>query len=72
MDHNTFYLVMARNLETGVRLKTQDLTGGRFTWAQRDLAQARADQLAEELTARTRQEWQGYLITYTPRARLKG
>ena len=39
-----YFLVMARNTETGVRLKTQDLTGNRFTWSQRELAQARADQ----------------------------
>jgi predicted extracellular nuclease len=64
-----YFLVMARNTETGVKLRTQDLTGNRFTWSQRELAQARADQLAEQLTARTRETWEGYLVEYTPTVR---
>lgn len=61
---------MARNTRTGQTVKTQDLTGDRFTMQQRRLAESMADQLADRMTARTGDPWQGFLETYTPRQRL--
>lgn len=58
---------MARNTRTGQTVKTQDLTGGRFTLEQRGQAQIIADQLAENFTARTGDTWQSFLRPYTPR-----
>lgn len=64
-----YLLPMARNTETGVTLKTQDLTGNRFEFNQRQIAQAAADQFAAKMTARTNQQWQGFLVEYTPSTR---
>lgn len=61
-----FLLPMARNTVTGQTVKTQDLTGARFTENQRSLAQDMAEQLATKMTARTGDQWQGFLREYTP------
>jgi hypothetical protein len=61
------YLISkARNTHTGETVKNQDLTGGRFTLAQRQLCQAMADQLAAKMTARTGHAWVGFCEEYTP------
>ena len=65
-----FLLPMARNMITGQTVKTQDLTGTRFTTGQRALAQAMAQQLADKMSARTGDQWQGFLQTYTPTQRV--
>jgi hypothetical protein len=64
-----YLLPMARNTVTGQTLKTQDLTGARFTMAQRFLAEDMAQQLAHKMTARTGEQWQGFVQTYTPTVR---
>jgi hypothetical protein len=64
-----YLLPMARNTVTGQTLKTQDLTGARFTMGQRVLAEDMAQQLAHKLTARTGDQWQGFVQTYTPTVR---
>jgi hypothetical protein len=64
-----YLLPMARNTVTGQTLKTQDLTGARFTMGQRVLAEDMAAQLAHKLTARTGDQWQGFVQTYTPTVR---
>jgi hypothetical protein len=64
-----YLLPMARNTVTGQTLKTQDLTGARFTMGQRVLAEDMAQQLAHKLTARTGDQWQGFVQTYTPSVR---
>lgn len=64
-----FLLPMARNAVTGQTVKTQDLTGERFTRRQQVLAEAAADQLAESMTARTGEPWQGFVQLYTPTQR---
>ena len=61
-----YLLPMARNLLTGHTVKTQDLTGERFKPSQRALAEDMAQQLADKMTARTRDPWQGFVQTYTP------
>jgi hypothetical protein len=66
---NRYLLPMARNTLTGQSVKNQDLTGARFTLAQRGMAQEIADQLAARMTARTTEQWQGYLVEYTPTQR---
>lgn len=60
---------MARNTATGVTVKTQDLTGARFTVRQRRLAEDMARQLAEKMSARTGDLWQGFVEEYTPTER---
>lgn len=66
MSDIIYLLPKARNLTTGQTVKTQDLTGGRFTSKQRALAQSAADQLAEKMYNRTGDMWTGYLVEYTP------
>lgn len=57
---------MARNSVTGQTVKTQDLTGNRFAVSQRFLAEDMARQLADKMTARTGDTWQGFVREYTP------
>jgi nitrate/TMAO reductase-like tetraheme cytochrome c subunit len=64
-----YLLPMARNTVTGQTVKTQDLTGVRFTLPQRALAEDIARRLAEKMTARTTEQWQGFVQTYTPSSR---
>lgn len=66
-----FLLPKARNLVTGQTVKTQDLTGHRFTLQQRPLAQIAAEDLAQKMTKRTGDTWVGFLETYTPSQRLR-
>ena len=65
----TFLLPKARNTSTGQSIKIQDLTGARYTLAQRFLAEDRARQLAEDLTNRTGEGWVGYVEEYQPSER---
>ena len=60
---------MARSTVTGQTIKSQDLTGTRFTQKQRVLAEDMARQLADRMTARTGAEWQGFVKLYTPSER---
>jgi len=64
-----YLLPMARNTVTGQTVKTQDLAGARFTLSQRTLAEGMARQLANKMTARTAEQWQGFVQTYTPSIR---
>lgn len=61
-----YLLSKARNTVTGATVKNQDLTGARFTLAQRIMCQEVADQLAARMTARTGETWVGYCEAYTP------
>ena len=64
-----YLLPMARNMITGQTVKTQDLTGTRFTQRQRVLAEDTARQLADRMSARTGDTWQGFVKLYTPTVR---
>jgi hypothetical protein len=64
-----YLLPMARNTVTGQTVKNQDLTGAKFTQQQRVLAEEMADRLAERMTARTGDAWQGFVKPYTPTVR---
>ena len=65
----TYLLPMAQNLLTGQTQKSQDLTGARFTHRQRRLAEDMASQMADKLTAKTGEPWQGVVKEYTPSTR---
>ena len=62
----TYLLPKAVNVRTGQTVKQQDLTGGRFTLAQRALCEEQANQLAAQMTVRTREPWQAQVIEYEP------
>jgi hypothetical protein len=64
-----YLLPMARSTVTGQTVKSQDLTGARFTQKQRVLAEEVADQLAVRMTARTGESWLGFVQLYTPTVR---
>ena len=68
MEHK-FLLSKARNTVTGQTVKNQDLTGTRFTLAQRAICQSLADQLAAKMSARTGDAWVGFCEAYTPTVR---
>ena len=61
-----YLLPMARNTVTGQTVKNQDLNGTTFTQRQRVLAEEIAGQLADRMTARTGDTWQGFVKLYTP------
>ena len=69
MSH-PYLLPMARNTVTGQTVKSQDLNNVRYTKLQRGIAQEMADQIAQKLTARTSEQWVGFLKEYTPRDRV--
>jgi len=64
-----YLLPMARNTVTGQTVKNQDLNGTTFTQRQRMLAEEIAGQLADRMTARTGEAWQGFVKLYTPTVR---
>ena len=65
----TYLLPKARCPETGQAVKSQDLTGARFTVQQRSMALEVADQIAVKQSARTGRTWVGFVEEYTPLAR---
>ncbi len=64
-----YLLPMARNTVTHEVVKEQDLSGGRFSMAQRSLAEEQAMLLAAKMTRRTQDTWQGFVQSYTPTQR---
>jgi hypothetical protein len=60
-----YLMVKARNMATGVTVKEQDLSGGRFELRQRAVAEINADLLAKKMTGRTGQAWTGFVEVYT-------
>lgn len=60
-----YILPMARNLRTKQTVKQQDLKGVRYGSHQHTECQLMADRLAENMTAKTGDSWQGYCQTYT-------
>ena len=64
-----YLLPMARNLVTGQTVKTQDLTGNRFTLDQRTIAEEQAERLARNMENRTRDPWIGFVEAYVPTRR---
>lgn len=61
-----YLLPKARNTVTKQTVKTQDLTGARFTLAQRNIAIEVAEQIAVKMTQRTGDAWVGFVEEYTP------
>jgi hypothetical protein len=62
---NQYLMPAARNSNTREVVKQQDLAGRRFSLVERGQAQLWADRLAEDMTARTRQDWRAELIEYS-------
>ena len=62
---NQYLMPAARNINTRELVKQQDLAGRRFSLVERGQAQLWADRLAEDMTARTRQDWRAELIEYS-------
>jgi hypothetical protein len=60
----TYLMPMARNSETRQTVQGRDL-GGRYTLAQRWIAEEMAQKLATKLTERTRQTWRPFVKEYT-------
>jgi hypothetical protein len=60
---------MARNTRTGQTVKTQDLSGRRYTQQQSTQAAAAADECAAKMSARTGDQWRGFVKSYTPSSR---
>lgn len=65
----SYLLPHARNSSTGQTVKTQDLTGARFTLSQRALALEVAQQTADKMTAKTGDHWTAFLVEYIPTSR---
>jgi len=65
----TYLLPKARCPQTGQSVKSQDLTGARFTLQQRSMALEVADQIALKQSQRTGLTWVGFVEEYTPVAR---
>ena len=65
-----YLLPMARNTVTGQTVKSQDLSNARYTKLQKIIAQEMADQIAQKMSIRTKQQWVGFLKEYTPKARI--
>lgn len=65
----TYLLPKARNPQTGQTVKEQDLSGGRFTHAQRSLCEEAAQRLAQKMQRKTGQGWVGYVEEYVPTER---
>jgi len=61
-----YLLPKARNSVTKQTVKTQDLTGARFTLTQRSMAMEVAEQIAVKMTQRTGDAWIGFVEEYTP------
>ena len=66
-----YLLCKARDTETGATKVMQDLTGARFTLSQRALAEDKARQWADTLTAQTGRQHVSYVEQYTPKPRLR-
>lgn len=60
-----YFMPAARCQDTGQLVQRQDLRGRRYTGRDHTEALAQAQQLAESLSARSRQTWTPELITYT-------
>ena len=61
-----YLLPKARNTVTGQTVKTQDLTGLRYKLNQQPLAMLAAEKLAENMTTRTLDLWEGFVVEYIP------
>jgi hypothetical protein len=64
-----YLLPHARSTVTGQTVKTQDLTGARFTLKQRNMALEVAQQVADKMTSRTGDLWTPFVVEYTPTSR---
>lgn len=61
----TYLMPMARNILTQQTLQAQDLTGYKYSLAERHSAQLVAQRLSSQLSDRTGDPWQPMLRSYT-------
>lgn len=62
---SNYIIAKARCLETGQTVKSQDLSGRRFQLHEQQECQLVADRLADQMSYRTGNTWQGYCQRYT-------
>jgi hypothetical protein len=60
-----YLMPKARNLRTGQTVKQQDLAGRRYMPHESQLAQQTADDLAQNMTRRSQDTWEGFVDAYT-------
>ncbi len=60
-----YLLPKARNTRTGQTVYSEDLTGSKIGLHQRKTADLLAKQLADKLTTRTGDQWNGFVAEYT-------
>jgi hypothetical protein len=64
-----YLLPMARNTVTNETIKTQELNGVRYSVKQKPVVEVLATQLADRMTARTGDQWVGFVKLYSPTSR---
>jgi hypothetical protein len=64
-----YLLPMARNTVTNETIKTQELNGVRYSVKQKPVVEMLATQLADRMTARTGDQWVGFVKLYSPISR---
>ena len=68
LDYNMaqqYLAVKARNMITGETVMSRDLSGGRYELRQRSVANLEARLLAEQMTRRKGEPWQGFVEVFT-------
>lgn len=67
LDYNMaeYLAVKARNLITGQTVVNKDLSGARLALRQRSVAELESKILAEKMTTRTGEPWQGFVEVYS-------
>ena len=60
-----YLMPKARNLRTGQTVKQQYLAGRRYMPHEHRLAQQQADSMAQSMTQRGQDTWQGFTESYT-------
>ena len=71
LDYNMaqqYLVVKARNMLTGETVMSRDLTGQRLELRQRTVANLEARTLAEKMTRRKGEPWQGFVEVFTAQA----
>ena len=60
-----YLLPKASNARTGQTVRHEDLTGGKIPLHQQKVADILAKQLADKMSERTGEQWQGFVAEYT-------
>ena len=60
-----YLLPKASNVRTGQTVRHEDLTGSKIPLHQQKIADLLAKQLADKMSMRTGDQWQGFVTEYT-------